>query len=132
MIRINLLGEKVDSSSTHFLQLSAAVCCLIAVLGTCFFVQGSLKSELAEAKREKKLVDNQLAALKKKTEKVEQLEAKKRLLKEKLVTIANLKAKKHGPVHVLDDMNQAIPDRSWLTALKETGGSLEVTGIALG
>lgn len=131
MIRINLLGEKVDRLREYVLQLlifggSVALLVLLCV-GTQIYLDtrvASLESEQAE-------LQVKLTKLKQTTRKVEGLEKKKLLLKEKLRTIATLKAKKHGPVHVLDEINSRIPERAWLTGLTEQNGTLQITGVAL-
>ena len=43
----------------------------------------------------------------------------------------SLKTKKHGPVHILDDLNLALPERAWLTGLRQKDQNIEVLGSAL-
>ena len=52
-------------------------------------------------------------------------------LNDKLHVIALLKKSKSGPVRVLDDLNTSIPDRSWLSTLKESENVLHIAGFAL-
>lgn len=131
MIRINLLGETVDKSGVYFLQLLGFVCSIIFTLGACYLVQDSVSTDLALKKKEAKLYEQKLVKLKRITKKVSGLEEKKKVLREKLTVIATLKANKHGPVRVLDELNNAIPERAWLRDIKEKAGVLEINGIAL-
>lgn len=131
MIRINLLGEKVDRTGTYMLQLVAYIGCVVLTLAGCFAFYGATSSELDSLTEEKGMLERRLAKLEKETKEVDDLEKKRGVLKEKLNTIALLKARKQGPVKVLDNINSAIPERAWLKALKEKGGVLEIDGIAL-
>jgi len=131
MIRINLLGEKVDRSgaiAVHGLALGAAA---LLVIFVCFLVQSSLSTRIELATTQKSLLETQVNRLREKTKKVEGLEKDKKLLSEKLTTIARLKAKKTGPVHLLDDITTDIPERSWLTGIKQKSDALEFAGVAL-
>lgn len=131
MIRINLLGEQVDRTGSYVLQGMVLGVAMIVTLGTCFVVQMNISDILEEAKKEKSNLEMKLAKLEKITKEVEGLEQKEQKLKEKLSTIATLKARKHGPVRILDELNNAIPERAWLTSIKEKSGQLEINGIAL-
>ncbi|MCC6220343.1 MAG: PilN domain-containing protein [Deltaproteobacteria bacterium] len=131
MIHINLLGEKPDYSGIYAIQLLSFGLVVLLSLGTCTFLYSDLSDSLAKINDKKSTLELDLIKLKKVTKRVEDLEKNKKLLQEKLVTIAKLKAKKHGPVHILDEMAKAIPERAWLLDLKEKAGTLEVSGIAI-
>ena len=131
MIRINLLGEKLDKSGLYFLQVLGYFAAVLTVLAGCFVVLGGLNDEVETLEQEKQLLESKLAKLKRKTKEVQGLEEKKQLLKEKLMTISSLKAKKTGPVQLLDDLNNAIPERAWLLEVEDSGGTLELIGVAL-
>ncbi len=131
MIRINLLGEKQDKSGIYLLQTVALFAVLLCTLTVCFIVHNGKLDTLETVKNEEQTLNTRLVKLQKKTKKVEKLEEKKKLLREKLHTIAQLKANKQGPVRLLDDVTTALPDHSWLESITETSGYLEVNGIAL-
>ena len=77
------------------------------------------------------MLDSQLKKLKEVTKEVRELEAKKAELRDKLAVIAKLKISKVGPVRVMDDLNKALPERAWITSIKERQGSLSIAGMAL-
>ena len=131
MIKINLLGEKEDIEASYVLQVLGFVTIVVLMVGIGIFVQGSVSSRLDVVNEEKAKLELDLTKLKKITKEVEDLEKNRRILKEKLTTIALLKARKQGPVKVLDDLNVAIPERAWVTAAKEKNGQLEVSGVVL-
>lgn len=131
MIRINLLGDKVDYAvviATHALIFSVA---MFFVITACVMSFTSIRGAVVEARQERDDLKIELAKLKKITAEVEDLEKKKVTLREKLMTIAQLKAKKQGPVRILDAINVSLPEQAWLTGIKEKGGFLEISGSAL-
>ena len=131
MIRINLLGEKVDNSGIYILQMFGfSVVAAVVLLSLFVLHQGKLVT-LDKLENEKNIFGTRLAKLKQVTKDVENIEAKKTELKLMLQTISKLKAQKHGPVHLLDELNIAIPDQTWLTTVQQRGGVLEVMGYAL-
>ena len=131
MIRINLLGEKKDKTGVYLGQILVYCCCLMLSAGIILEYHISKHNELGILTRRKESLENQAAKLREKTKAVEELEKNKRLLAEKLLTIAKLKAKKQGPVRLLDNLTQTIPDRSWLTSISQKGDECEIKGISL-
>ncbi len=131
MIRINLLGETEDKSGLYMLQTLMYCVLMCATAGACFFYQQSVESEIERLKNDKATLSIQLSSLKRKTQEVQDLQKKEDTLREKLSTIAVLKAKKHGPVHVLNDLADAIPAEAWVGQVEEHNGFLEVYGAAL-
>jgi type IV pilus assembly protein PilN len=131
MIRINLLGEKVDRSAAYAVHGLALVGTVFATIFACFLFHDASVSELTLLQNEKSLLDSQLNKLREKTKQVDNLEKDKRLLSEKLTTIAKLKAKKSAPVHLLDDITTFIPQRSWIVSITQKNDGLEFKGFAL-
>lgn len=131
MVRINLLGDKTDNTRVYAAQILAFVVSVLVTTATCAMLQVSTVQRTTLMKTEKSALETELANLKKVTAEVAELEKKQQTLRERIVTIANLKAKKHGPVHVLDDLNVALPERTWITSIKTKSGSLEIIGNAV-
>ncbi|MCB0343556.1 MAG: PilN domain-containing protein [Bdellovibrionales bacterium] len=131
MIKINLLGEKVDYSAAIAGHLLALFLAVGIAFGGSTYLHLDVTGRLDKAQKEHDDLERQLVSLRKKTAKVEELEKNRALLKEKLSTIASLKAKKRGPVRVLDELNISLPERAWVESIKERDGFLEVNGMAL-
>jgi type IV pilus assembly protein PilN len=131
MIRINLLGEKKDKTPVYVLQFLLFGFCVLVTLGVCFEHYQGRVSETDSLQRRRTFLESQASRLREKTKAVDALEKNKKLLAEKLITIARLKAKKQGPVRVLDDLTVTIPDRAWLTAVSQKGDEIEFRGIAM-
>ena len=131
MIKINLLGEEIDRSGLYLLQFIGFLGALALAIGACYAFQSGRNSHLAELESRKSQLEIKLARLKKETKEAEELEEKKQFLKDKLTTIATLKANKYGPVRMMDDINGAIPERAWLKEVTEKNKELELKGVAL-
>jgi type IV pilus assembly protein PilN len=131
MIKINLLGEEIDRSGLYLLQFIGFLGALALAIGACYAFQSGRSSHLAELESRKSQLEIKLARLKKETKEAEELEEKKQFLKDKLTTIATLKANKYGPVRMMDDINGAIPERAWLKEITEKNKELELKGVAL-
>lgn len=86
---------------------------------------------LAKATAEKERLKSEFNELKKTTKEVRDLEAKKEVLAGKLKVMAMLKKSKPGPVHLLSDLNDSVPTRSWLTKVEEKTGQMAISGIGL-
>ncbi|MCB0332644.1 MAG: PilN domain-containing protein [Bdellovibrionales bacterium] len=131
MIKINLLGDDGGRDSSAVMWLGGFVLSMV-VLGVSFFLlhQGASQS-VADATLEVEGLKNQLEQIQRTTKEVRDLEKKRKELHEKLAVIAKLKKSKLGPVRILDDLNTSIPERSWLTGLKESNGLLRIDGFAL-
>lgn len=131
MIRINLLGEKVDRTGVYVFQGFVGAVALFVALVVCFLHYGVLKSDSELVQETLAAYQAQLARLSKKTKEVEGLEAKQKVLQEKLMTIAKLKANKQGPVYILSEITRMIPERAWLTLCEQEGQQLNLEGVAL-
>jgi len=131
MIKINLLGEEVDRSGLYLLQFIGFLGLIALTLGGCYLLQSGKSNKLAGLEDQKSQLEIKLARLKKQTKEAEKLEEKKQFLKDKLTTIATLKANKYGPVRMMDDINGAIPERAWLKEISEKNRDLVLTGVAL-
>lgn len=131
MIKINLLGEKRDYTALYVIQGAAFCLVLLAAVGGSFIFHDSVTAQAELLENEKQLLEAQLIKLRQKTKKVEEMEAKRKVLAEKLMTIAKLKAKKQGPVRVLEKLTTAVPERAWLNQISQKGDVIEFSGIAL-
>lgn len=131
MIKINLLGEQKDRSASYLVHSISFLSVLIAIVVGGAWYSAHLSSMISELEFEASTRESQVAKLKIKTEKVEGLEKKKKLLGEKLEVIAKLKLKKQGPVKILDEIATRIPEKAWLTSIVQKDETIELSGVAL-
>jgi type IV pilus assembly protein PilN len=131
VIKINLLGDDTVQDNSETMMLAAYAASLVLVAGIFFFMQSSLNSKVAKLETESAKLEGQLSRLQETTKEVKDLDKKRAELNDKLVVIAMLKRSKVGPVRVLDDLSLALPERAWITEVKETAGALRINGFAL-
>jgi len=88
-------------------------------------------ARLARARHQIGRLNQDLAAIAGPYADVSRMHQQKRELREKLRVIAELEAKKVGPLRVLVDLSTATPDKLWLTEFNETGGVMKVSGLGV-
>ncbi|MGB7218011.1 MAG: PilN domain-containing protein [Vicinamibacterales bacterium] len=125
MIRINLLAaergkakKKVTFDAGQKAVLGGSVIVVLAAvaLGWRFWSLSSqstqLDTQIAAEQREK----TRLAAL---IQEVARVEEQRRLFTQRVTLIEELKGQQTGPVHMLDEISRALPDRLWLSSVKQ-------------
>jgi Tfp pilus assembly protein PilN len=60
---------------------------------------------------------------------VQQFEARKAQLQQRVTLIEALRRGQGGPVHVLDEISKAVPDRLWLTEMVQKGDEFSISGM---
>ncbi len=132
MIRINLLpvrqNRKLDAARK---DLFLAVLGGLVVLGTVAAGWTLLSVQLSTARTEVAALQAEVDKLKADVAKVEEAEKFKAELAKKLAVIGELRARKNGPVHLLEDLANATPDRLRLTGFKQLDKDLSITGVAV-
>lgn len=130
MIRINLLpveeAERAAERRQH-LAMGTLVLGVVALLFVGAHVWQAARFSLAN--RQMNSLDKELTALAGPYADVQRMEQQKKELREKLTVIAQLEAKKVGPVRILADLSTATPDKLWLTEYADTAGALRLTGL---
>jgi type IV pilus assembly protein PilN len=61
---------------------------------------------------------------------VQKFEARKAQLQSRVTIIEKLRKGQTAPVRVLDAISRSLPDRLWLTELRQTGGVFAISGYA--
>ena len=131
MIRINLLPVRAAQKKEKIRsQLSIFVLCMILVLIGCGALYAQKMTAINSTKSEIADIDQKNKALQKKIGQVKDFEKKKADLEQKLTVLQRLKSDKSGPVHLLDELSSALPDKLWLTKFTEKNGSITLSGIA--
>ncbi len=80
-------------------------------------------------------LDQQIAAAQRETQRlqsvilqVQQFEARRAQLQQRVTLIEQLRKGQTGPVHLLDHVSRALPDSMWLTDLKNAGADVAIDG----
>jgi len=135
MIRINLLSVDRERTKRGVLippGQRVTIAASLIVIGTFLFVgwwfwslhQASTRvdEELAKGEREMQQLRSVLSQ-------VQRFEASKAQLQQRVTLIEQLRRGQSGPVHILDEISKAVPERLWLTQLTEKGDEIVLAGM---
>ena len=132
MIRINLLpvrqARKVEAARRDIL-LGAIGGAIVLVL--CMVAWGAAQAHQASVLADVRKVEAEIAAAKADKDAVDEMEKKMGELDKKLAVIEELRTRKIGPVHMLDELAMATPERVTVTTLTEKGGLIELVGVSV-
>jgi type IV pilus assembly protein PilN len=140
MIRINLLSVEKPIAATassgpkislNLAEKAGPIAALFVLAGCSGYIaldylnlqrqDAGLHQELVAARAEK-------ARLQPILREVEKFEAQKRDLQQRVNLIEELRQNQVGPVHLLDQISRSLPDRLWLTEMKQSGEELQLDG----
>ena len=138
MIRINLLasekrGAKVASKGFQAGQKITVIGSLLLVLaalgvGWRYWDLGQQRSamerDLVAATREEQRLEEIL-------KQVQAFEARRQQLEQRVALIDELRKGQNAPVHMIDQVSRALPEMTWLTALRQDGYSVTIEGRCL-
>lgn len=132
MIRINLLPVRQTRKAEALRRETILAGMLGAiVLGLCLFIWGGLNIRLSAVTAENKKLDAEIARLAEDVKRVEELELKKADLERKLSVIDQLRSRRSGPAHMLDELALAAPEKLQLTDIAEKNDAMVITGLAV-
>ena len=135
MIKINLLGlpkaKKVRKADRARVQLFAGLAVVVVSVLIALYGWYWLNNKITSLNEEKGKKEKELAFLKEKVKEVESLEKDKQALQEKIRIIDQLKKNQSGPVHLLDELSQTLPERVWITSFSEQSGNVDMEGKAM-
>ena len=136
MIRINLLA--VDRERTkrtgvlipaaHRVTIAASLIVIATFLGVGWWfwslrqTSARLDAEIAKGEVETQQLRSVLAQ-------VQKFEARKAQLQQRVALIEQLRRGQNGPVHLLDEISKALPDRLWLTEMAQKGDDFAISGM---
>ncbi len=80
-----------------------------------------LEADIATAQRETQRLRGLIAQ-------VEQFEARRLQLQQRVALIEELRKGQAGPVRMLDEISRSLPDMLWLTEIKQQGNELTISG----
>jgi len=131
MIRINLLPvrstKRHEAVKSELAWGGIGACILAFLLAGFLFVTGS---SVSAAQNTNKQLERDLANLDAVIAAVDTLENQNEELRTKLSVIEGLRKEKTGPVHLMAEVSNAIPDKASLTLLKEENRKLTLQGLA--
>jgi type IV pilus assembly protein PilN len=132
MIRINLLAVErkpvspgIDIGQKITIGCSLLLVATVALVGWRFWslrqASERLDADIAAAREETQRLRTVL-------DQVAEFEKRKAQLQQRVALIEELRKGQSGPVHLLDELSRALPDRLWLTQMQQQEGDLRLEG----
>jgi type IV pilus assembly protein PilN len=137
MIRINLLAvERKAAKKTrgalipaaHRVTIGASLILIATILGIGWWFL-SLRQRSAQIDQDIARAEAETIKLRSVLAQVQKFEARKAQLTQRVSLIEQLRRGQSAPVHVLDEISKSLPDRLWLTELKQTGSDFTISGF---
>src|SRR5262249_20211483 len=135
MIRINLLAveraapkkPRVAVTAAQRVTIGAALIVLATVLtiGWWFWSLRTESARLDDEIARSEVEANQLRSV---LQQVQKFETRKATLQQRVSLIEQLRRGQTAPVHVLDELSKAIPDRLWLVSMSQRGPDFTIDG----
>lgn len=135
MIRINLLAVERSTKTrgslipaAHRVTIGASLILLGTVLlvGWWFWSLHSTSKQVDEEIGRAEVESQQLRSV---LAQVQKFETQKAQLQQRVTLIEQLRRGQSGPVHMVDEVSRAVPDRMWLTELSQKGDELTISGM---
>lgn len=132
MIRINLLPVKAALKKEALRsQLIVLLLCVVVTAAGCASVYLSLLGKIADAAEENARKEDEISRLKSVIGEVGRFKKLQQELQGKLDVLDKLKEGQSGPVHLLDELSKAVPDKLWIVTFKESAGVVSIGGVSL-
>ena len=135
MIKINLLAadrDRVKKKSKFSIggEKITIGCSLILVAAALFvgWWYWSLQNESKDVDRQIADAQRETARLQSVIVQVQQFEARRAQLQQRVTLIEELRKGQTGPVHLLDQVSRSLPDSMWLTEMKQSGNDVAIEG----
>jgi type IV pilus assembly protein PilN len=137
VIRINLLAVErprakksrgVVITPAHRVTLGASVILIATILGIGWWFL-SLRQRSAQIDRDIAKAEAETVQLRSVLAQVQKFEARKAQLTQRVTLIEQLRRGQSAPVHVLDEISKSLPDRLWLTEVRQVGSDFTINGF---
>ena len=139
MIRINLLAvERAKAKKTrsftispaHRVTIGASLILIATVLGIGWWFM-SLRQQSTQIDSDLVRAESEALQLRAVLAQVQKFEARKAQLTQRVTLIEQLRRGQNAPVHVLDEVSKSLPERVWLSEMKQTGADFTLSGFAV-
>ena len=133
MIRINLLPFRAARKRENIRrQITIYALVVLLTLSVIIYYSFQLTGQLSDLKGEESRINAELNTYQNTLKKIAALEKQLKEINTKLDVIKSLEEGKTGPVLLLEQIADAVPeDKLWLKKLQESKGSLTLTGTAM-
>ncbi|WP_299597513.1 PilN domain-containing protein [uncultured Microbulbifer sp.] len=131
MAKINLLPWRQEyraQKQKEFQQVAVLV--VIAAGFSVFMWMKTVDSQIANQNERNQLLNTEITALNKQVKEIKDLKKRRQELIDRMRVIQELQGNRPLAVRYFDDMVRAAPEGLWLTHLKRSGKTLQVSGVA--
>lgn len=131
MIRINLLPHRAlkrKALQRQFFTIAIAVAMVGG--GVWFIVHSMLATQIENQAERNKFLDEQIVELDKQIDEIKKLREQTAQLLARKKVVESLQANRAESVHLLDELVRQLPDGVYLSAVKQTGQRVAITGFA--
>ncbi|VAW36348.1 Type IV pilus biogenesis protein PilN [hydrothermal vent metagenome] len=131
MIRINLLPVRAakKKESLRF-QLTVGGLIIFLVLSITIAVTLKVSSDVSMMKEDLEASRRELVQLKRKVGKLSKIKEQKRIVQSKLDVVSRLEAARKGPTLLFAKISSVIPERAWLSSMRDQGRVVTLSGVA--
>lgn len=131
MILINLLPHREAARQRQRRQfMSQAGLVLLAAVLSCFLAMLAFVQRIDHQRARNDLLQAEIALLDAQIQEVASLQSQLEALEARQRAVESLQADRNLPVHLLNEMVRQVPDGVYLSALKQDGASIVLTGMA--
>lgn len=138
MIKINLLTGDRDRARKRTpggvsLGQKLTIACSLLLVGSVLVIGWwfwALQRQSAQVDVDLATARQETARLRGVLQQVEQFEARREQLEQRVALIEQLRKGQTGPVHMLDEISKSVPDRLWLMTLEQEALDLTIQGRA--
>jgi Tfp pilus assembly protein PilN len=130
MIRVNLLpkaGRAATSGDWRMVGAGFGGLGLLVILGALWWMVSSQASSL---EGQINSIQSEIKRLETVAKQVDQYKAEKKLLEERVRVIQTLLSSQSIPVHLMQVLNDELPDEIWLNSISMTGNKLVLRGYS--
>ncbi len=132
MMEINLLPHREARRAADLREtIAVLVLGLVVVGGGIFFIHKRVQSDLANAKASVVQLEADIERYESQQQLVNKFKSHKQQLQSKLDVIDGLEQARNGPVRILDELSNKVPDRLWLTVIETKGKGIKLEGQSL-
>ena len=134
MIRVNLLGverQKVKKASAFDPAARVTLVCglvLVAAVGGMGWWYWSLGQQAVRLDVERAAAQREQARLRTLLAEVQEFEARRSQLQQRVALIEQLRSGQNVPVQLLDHVSRSLPEMLWLTSFKTDGPAVTIEG----
>jgi len=132
MLQINLLPVREVRKRFEARQILLQQLLVLILTGAAIGAfHTRLASQMQRTQARIHQMDKDIAQFKPQIEQVEGFKNKKKELEKKIEVIESLDRQRRGPVRIMAELSDRIPERVWLTSLETNGSQIKMQGESL-